>query len=418
MAPSSAKGYGHLYQYTNCRILRDGKIFIEDLWVRDGKIMNPEVLFFVEKVNADQRIDCSNMIIAPGFIDLQINGKPDSNLFLFTLIPTGGCGYDFSTESQVEEGLKKVSHGVLAHGVTSFCPTVITSPSSVYKQILPKIKKKNGSKEGAGVLGVHIEGPFIDREKRGAHPEKYIKDYDNGFSDVLEVYGDLSNVAMITLAPEKKKTVEVIQEFCKRGIAVSVGHSNANLSQGEEAVRAGAKFITHLFNAMLPFHHRDPHLVGLLTSDKFPQNRKVYYGLISDGIHTHPAALRIAHRVHPEGIVLVTDAIQATFLPDGTYPFGEQTVVVKGKYSYLKDTNTLAGSTASLDECVRLFAKETGCGHALALEAASLHPAQMLDIVDKKGTLDFGSDADFIMLDDDLQVRATFIAGECVYRAQ
>ncbi|RUS69293.1 hypothetical protein EGW08_022942 [Elysia chlorotica] len=402
MAPSSSKGYGYLYQYTNCRILRDGKIFREDLWVRDGRIMNPEVLFFVERVNADQRIDCGNLIIAPGLIDVQING---------------GYGYDFSTESQVEEGIKKVSQAVLSRGVTSFCPTVITSAPHAYKQILPKIKKRNGSKEGAGILGVHVEGPFIERERRGAHPSQLIRDYDKGFKDVLEVYGDLSNVAMVTLAPEKQKTPEVIQEFCKRGIVVSVGHSNANLIQGEEAVRSGARFITHLFNAMLPFHHRDPHLVGLLTSDQLPQNRKVFYGLISDGIHTHPAALRIAHRVHPEGIVLVTDAIQATFLPDGTYPFGEQTIVVKGKHSYLKDTNTLAGSLASLDDCVRLFAKETGCGPELALQAASLHPAQMLGIADKKGTLDFHSDADFIMLDDELNVKATFIAGECVYRA-
>lgn len=403
MAPSSVKGYGYLYQYTNCRILKAGKIFREDLWVRDGKIMNPEMLFFVEKVNADESIDCGNVIIAPGLIDVQING---------------GYGYDFSTESQVEEGIQKVSQGILARGVTSFCPTVITSPPHVYKQILPKIKKRNGGKDGAGILGVHVEGPFIDRQKRGAHPEQLIQDYNKSFTDVLDVYGDLSNIAMVTLAPEKKNTQEVIQEFCKRGIVVSVGHSNANLLQGEEAVRSGARFITHLFNAMLPFHHRDPHLVGLLTSDQLPQNRKVFYGLISDGIHTHPAALRIAHRVHPEGIVLVTDAIQATFLPDGTYPFGEQTIVVKGKYSYLKDTNTLAGSLASLDDCVRLFAKETGCGPELALEAASLHPAQMLGIVDKKGSLDFDSDADFIMLDDDLNVKATYIAGECVYRAQ
>ncbi|GFR64992.1 N-acetylglucosamine-6-phosphate deacetylase, partial [Elysia marginata] len=237
MAPSSSKGHGYLYQYTNCRILRGGKIVREDFWVRDGRIMNPEVLFFVEKVNADQRIDCDNLIIAPGLIDVQING---------------GYGFDFSTESQVEEGIQKVSHGILACGVTSFCPTVITSPPHVYKQVLPKIKKRNGSKEGAGVLGAHLEGPFIDLDKRGAHPEQLVRDYNNGFTDVLEVYGDLSNIAIVTLAPEKQNTPEVIEEFCKRGIVVSVGHSKANLIQGEAAVRCGARFITHLFNAMLP----------------------------------------------------------------------------------------------------------------------------------------------------------------------
>uniref|UniRef100_A0A2C9K4S2 N-acetylglucosamine-6-phosphate deacetylase n=2 Tax=Biomphalaria glabrata TaxID=6526 RepID=A0A2C9K4S2_BIOGL len=401
MAPSSRTGAGYLYQYTNCRILRNGKIIREDLWVRNGVIMNPEILFYVEKVSADQKIDCQNLIIAPGFIDVQING---------------GFGFDFSTDTNIEKSLQKVAFGILAHGVTSFCPTIITSTPNFYHKILLGIKKCSGSEMGAGVLGAHLEGPFISPDRNGAHPKQCIKSYDNGFVDVLDMYGDLSNVALVTLAPEKQNSLQVIEELCKRGIVVSLGHSSANLLEGEEAVRSGAKFITHLFNAMLPFHHRDPHLVGLLASEKLPRNRQVFYGIIADGIHTHPAALRIAHRVHPKGTVLVTDAIQAMGLPDGTYPFGEQTIVVEGKYSYIKDTKTLAGSMATLDTCVRLFAKQTGCGPELALEAASLHPAQLLGIEDRKGTLNFDSDADFVLLDDDLNVKATYIAGKCVYQ--
>ncbi|CAG5135408.1 unnamed protein product [Candidula unifasciata] len=400
MAPSSTTGAGTLYQYINCRILRGGKIFREDLWVRNGKIMNPEPLFFDEKVIADVRIDCHNLIISPGLIEVQLNG---------------GFGYDFSTDVDIEKGISKVAKEVLAFGITSFCPTVITSSPTLYHKVLPLIKKCEGSSKGAGVLGVHIEGPFINKERKGCHPVQLIQDFDNGFSDILDVYGDLSNVTLVTLAPEKKNALEVIEEFCKRGITVSVGHSSANLVEGEAAVRSGARFITHLFNAMLPFHHRDPHLVGLLTSDKLPQNRKVFYGLISDCIHTHPAALRIAHRVNPDGIVLVSDAIGAMGLPDGTYQLGEQTVEVQGYEVYIKDTNILAGGTATLDYCVRCFAKETGCGPVLALEAASLHPAQLLGIDDRKGTLNFGADADFIFLDDGLNVKATYIAGECVY---
>ncbi|CAL1545205.1 unnamed protein product [Lymnaea stagnalis] len=402
MAPSSATGAGILYQYTNCRILRGGKIFRDDLWVRNGIIMDPEILFYVEKVYADEKIDCQNMIIAPGFIDVQING---------------GFGYDFSTDANVEEGVKKVAHGILAHGVTSFCPTVITSTPEFYKKLLPRIKKCNGSEKGAGVIGIHVEGPFISSERIGAHPKQLVRDFDNGFSDVLTTYGDITNIAIVTLAPEKKNSLSVIEDFCKRGIVVSVGHSSANLVEGEEAVRSGARFITHLFNCMLPFHHRDPHLVGLLTSEKLPRNRHIYYGIIADGIHTHPAALRIAQRVHPKGTVLITDAIQAMGLPDGTYPFGEQTIVVEGQRSYIKGTNTLAGSTATLDTCVRLFAKQTDCGPELALEAASLHPAQLMGIEDRKGTLNFGTDADFVLLDDSLNVKATYIAGKCVYTA-
>ncbi|XP_005105202.1 N-acetylglucosamine-6-phosphate deacetylase [Aplysia californica] len=391
---------GCLYQYLNCSILRAGQLQREDLWVRNGKIMNPEVLFFVEKVTADVKIDCKGLIISPGFIDVQING---------------GFGCDFSTDSDPEKALETVAKGLLSQGVTSFCPTVITCPSEYYHKVLPLIKKRDGSKKGAGILGIHVEGPFISKEKKGAHPEQLIKDFDGGFKDVLETYGDLSNVSLVTLAPEKSNAKEVIEEFCKRGIVVSVGHSMANLAQGEAAVTSGARFITHLFNAMLPFHHRDPHLVGLLTSEKLPHNRKVYYGMIADGIHTHPAALRIAHRVNPSGIVLVTDAIRAMGFPPGEYPFGEITIEIKGNQSLLKGSNTLAGSIATMDFCVRHFAKETSCGSVLALEAATLHPAQMLGIEDRKGTLDFGADADFIMLDDELNVQATYIAGECVY---
>lgn len=118
---------------------------------------------------------------------------------------------------------------------------------------------------------------------------------------MLEIYGSLENICYITLAPEIDNACQVIKELTKRNIKVSVGHSIANLKQGEDAVKCGATFITHLFNAMLPFHHRDPGLVGLLTSDKIPKNQIIHYGIIADGVHTHPAALRIAHRTHPDG---------------------------------------------------------------------------------------------------------------------
>ncbi|XP_076446136.1 N-acetylglucosamine-6-phosphate deacetylase-like [Babylonia areolata] len=394
---------GCLLQFRNCQILRDHKIYRDHLWVRNGKIVDPEKIFFDEGITADVQIDCNNCIIAPGFIDTQLNGA---------------VGVDFSDDhSSISEGVQKVAKHLLETGVTSFCPTVITSPPEVYKKILPQIKKCPGSAEGAGVLGIHLEGPFISCEKKGMHPEECITSYDNGFSDLEKMYGSFDNAALLTLAPELPRTEEVIKECVKRGIVVSVGHSMAKLEQGEAAVCQGASFITHLFNAMLPFHHRDPHLVGLLTSERIPKDRTLFFGLISDGIHTHPAALRIAHRVHPDGLVLITDAIRAMGLPEGKYTFGQQDVVIKGKTAMLVGTDTLAGSIARLDLCVRHFAKTTGCGAVLALEAASLHPAQMLGISHQKGTLDIGADADFILLNDSLEVKATYIAGQRVWQS-
>lgn len=390
-------------QFINCRILRNHKLQREDLWVREGRILDPEKLFFDEQGYADKRVDCEGSIIAPGFIDVQING---------------GYGIDFSQASEdVSSGVSFVAKKILEHGVTSFCPTLVTSPPDVYHKVLPQVKVHNGGKHGAGVLGFHLEGPFISLEKKGAHPEQFLRTFKSrGIEDLIEAYGSLDNVAMVTLAPELAGSLSVVRELCQRGITVSLGHSVANLSQAEEAVQHGASFITHLFNAMLPFHHRDPGIVGLLTSDQVPAGRTVYYGMIADGIHTNPAALRIAHRAHPSGLVLVTDAITAMGLPPGRHTLGQQVIEIQGLHAYVAGTKTLSGSIATMDMCVRHFKHASGCSVEEALEAASLHPAQLLGVCHKKGNLDYGSDADLVLLDDALNVKATFISGEEVWR--
>uniref|UniRef100_A0A667XTP3 N-acetylglucosamine-6-phosphate deacetylase n=1 Tax=Myripristis murdjan TaxID=586833 RepID=A0A667XTP3_9TELE len=391
-------------QFVNCMILRDHKLQREDLWVREGRILDPEKLFFDEQGYADKRVDCGGNIIAPGFIDVQING---------------GYGIDFSQASEdVSGGISFVGKKILEHGVTSFCPTLVTSPPAVYHKV-PHLQCQDQGKDFFVCLpvGFHLEGPFISVEKRGAHPEHCLRTFKyGGLQDLMEAYGSLDNVAMVTLAPELAKSQSVVQELCQRGITVSLGHSVANLSQAEEAVQHGASFITHLFNAMLPFHHRDPGIVGLLTSDQIPAGRTVYYGMIADGIHTNPAALRIAHRAHPLGLVLVTDAITAMGLPPGRHTLGQQVIEIQGLHAYVAGTTTLCGSIATMDMCVRHFKHASGCSVEEALEAASLHPAQLLGISNRKGKLDFGSDADLVFLDDALNIQATYISGEEVWR--
>ncbi|KAK3929894.1 N-acetylglucosamine-6-phosphate deacetylase [Frankliniella fusca] len=392
---------GTITQFYNCTILRDHVIQTEDLWVRDGKIINPEQVFFDEKVVATKKVDCGGTLIAPGFIDLQING---------------GFGIDFShNTSDIEIGLAKVAQGLLAHGVTSFCPTVVTSKPDIYRQVLPKLKRRQGGRDGATILGVHLEGPFISKQKKGAHDEDAIASLSEGPKSLIDVYGHLDNASIVTLAPELPGADEAIQWLTKQGITVSLGHSMANLQEGVHAVNQGATFITHLFNAMLPFHHRDPGLVGLLSSD-MPDDRTVFYGIISDGVHTHPAALRIAYRVHPKGIVLVTDAISPLGLEAGTHNIGQMMIEIRDQKAFIAGTDTLCGSIASMNDCVKHFKAASGCSTAEAIEAATLHPAQVLGIQKQKGTLNFGADADFVMLDpENLLVLSTFIAGECVY---
>ncbi|XP_047141626.1 N-acetylglucosamine-6-phosphate deacetylase isoform X1 [Hydra vulgaris] len=392
-----------LVQFINCRILYQKEIIKEDFWVKNGKILNPEKIFFDEKLSADIQIDCKNMIIAPGYIDTQLNG---------------GFGYDFSSNIEsLEDGLNIVSKGILKHGVTSFCPTLVTSPANIYRQALPILMKRKGSRNGAEVLGAHCEGPFINIEKRGAHDPNYIKSDANGGIQVLELtYGSLDNIAIITVAPELSGIVDCIPSLVERNIVVSIGHSTASLGQSEVAVSQGASFITHLFNAMLPFHHRDPGMVGLLTSDV--TKKTVFYGMITDGIHTHPTALRIAYRSHPKGIVITTDAIAALGLSPGIYKLGTMSVEISEKDAKIAGTNTLAGSVCSMDRCVYQFKQQTNCSLVEAIEAATLHPAQLLGISDRKGTLDFDTDADFIFLDDQLNVHATFIAGDLVWNSE
>ncbi|XP_018579723.1 N-acetylglucosamine-6-phosphate deacetylase [Anoplophora glabripennis] len=394
---------GKLTQFVNCKILRNHSIFKEDLWVRDGKIVNPEKVFFDEKVKADFVIDCKGSIIAPGFIELQING---------------GLGYDFSFLENTEKGVSVVSKFLLSHGVTSFCPTVVTSPKEIYHSVLPKITRRKGGKNGATIIGVHVEGPFISKAKKGAHPPEHIVTFEKGISDLEDVYGSLDNVQIITLAPELDNSSKVIQELRKRNIIVSVGHSIADLANGEVAVNNGASLITHLFNAMLPFHHRDPGLVGLLASDKIPEGRTIFFGIISDGIHTQAAALRIAYRVHAEGLILVTDAISAMGLNEGQHKIGQMDIEIRDRKAYIAGTNTLCGSIASMIQCIKIFLQATGCTPEYALEAASLHPAKLLGIEKVKGTLDFGADADFVFLNENFDVVSTWIAGECVYNVE
>ncbi|XP_034239717.1 N-acetylglucosamine-6-phosphate deacetylase [Thrips palmi] len=392
-----------ILQFTNCFIIRDHSVVKDDLWVRNGKFIDPEKVFFDEKTPASQKHDCAGALIAPGFIELQVNG---------------GFGIDFSHNTEnIEAGIEIVARGLLAHGVTSFCPTLVTSTPEVYQKVLPKLKPTQGGLHGASILGAHLEGPFINKLKKGAHDENTITDLKEGPKSLLNVYGSVENACIVTLAPELPGATDVTEWLTKQGVTVSLGHSMASLQEGLEAVHCGASFITHLFNAMLPFHHRDPGLVGLLSSD-MPEGRSIFYGIISDGVHTHPAALRIAHRVHPKGLVLVTDAISALGLEEGTHKIGQYTIEIRDQKAFIAGTNTLCGSIANMIECVKHFKEATGCSTVEAIEAATLHPARVLGLEKKIGTLAYGADADFVMLNSkNLSLKSTWIAGNCVFKS-
>lgn len=304
--------------------------------------------------------------------------------------------------------------GIIKHGVTAFCPTLITQSKANYHQILPKLNKTKGWFK-ASILGSHLEGPFIAKEKRGAHPIEHIQnDIVKSIDEIENFYGNLDDTCIITMAPELDGN-DVIRDLTKRGIKVSLGHSMANLEEARKANKNGANFITHLFNAMLPFHHRDPGLIGLIAQST-PAN-PVYFGIIADGTHTHEAALKIAYSSNPHGLVLVTDAISALGLTSGMiHKVGHQMVEIKDGKAFLAGCDTLCGSIASMDECVRNFNNITKCGVVEAVKAATLHPAQVLGIEKSKGTLNYQSDADFVIMDQNLNILSTFINGFLVWK--
>ena len=201
---------------------------------------------------------------------------------------------------------------------------------------------------------------------------------------------------MITAAPEVGTMIQNIPDLVSRGIVYSIGHSDATYEQAMSAVAQGAMMITHLFNAMRPFYHRNPGVFGLLGQSDLP---KPYFGVIADGIHLHPTSIKIAYNAHSEGLILVTDAMRLCGLPDGVYDWtnGDR-IIKKGVRLTLEGSDKIAGSSATLIECVNNFRRWTNATTAEALNAVTYTPAKMLGMEKVKGTLDHGADADLVVL--------------------
>ncbi|VDM49894.1 unnamed protein product [Toxocara canis] len=395
---------GKLLQFTNCRTLRGLRFTDDDVMVEDGRIVDAADVFYIRKRLADIRIDCMGHILAPGFIEIQINGA---------------FGVDFSSVSAEEfvEKLNFVAVRLLESGVTSFCPTLITSSPNVYHEVLPLIGEVKAESAGAAVIGAHCEGPFISVLKKGAHPEQHVRGTlgENPAKTIDDVYGSTEHIAICTIAPELPGADKAIEYMRSRGVVVSMGHSSGRLIDAESGFCAGASCLTHLFNAMPSYHHRDPGLIGLLTSKYLPPSRQLYYGIISDGIHTHDSALRIAYRTHPDGLILITDAIAAFGLGDGTLRLGDQIIECHGLHALVAGTNTTAGSVASIPFCVRHFVKAARCSLEEALDSATAKPARLLGIESDKGTLAVGSLADLVLIDDNVNVLATYLSSRLVF---
>ena len=233
-------------------------------------------------------------------------------------------------------------------------------------------------------------------------------------STIEHIYGDnMDSIKLITLAPELEGSIKLIKDLTETlGIQVSLGHSAADFDTAQVALQAGAKSLTHVFNAMNPLHHRQPGLAGLIISRESP-----YFSVIADGIHLHPATLAMTYRANPPKCILITDSVEMAGLPDGLYPGHEQIPHQQRKQGNkvtIDGTDTLIGSCCSIDECVRNLMQWSRCSLAQAVRCATENIANMMELGDR-GMIDEGRRADFVVLDDTGQVLQTWIGGEQVY---
>ena len=339
---------------------------------------------------ADEVHDHAGSLILPGFVDLQVNGA---------------FGVDVASESP---RLPELSEALLSPGTTSYLPTVISSPEGLYEEALPTIGAAGTpTGPGAEVLGVHLEGPFISLEKRGAHAAAHVARPD---AELLARLLDLGPLRMITLAPELEGADKLTALAANRGVVVSAGHSDVAFEPAYDALDGQVAGVTHLFNAMSAMHHREPGLPGAA----FAHPRAVC-GLIADGLHVHPEMVGLAFRMlGPDRICLVTDAIAATGMEDGEYRLATRTVYAAGGVPRL-GSGAIAGSVLTMREAFMNILAFTGCTVPEAARMSSTSPAKLVGEGRRKGRLAPGYDADVTVLTPDLSVETVWRGGRPVY---
>jgi N-acetylglucosamine-6-phosphate deacetylase len=365
--------------------LLDGEWARVDVAARDGVLVAPDSLG-----SAAVEVVADGWRVAPGYVDLQCNG---------------GLGIDLAREP---ERLWELGAALPRYGVTAWLPTIVTTPDGIVDRAIETLA--GGPPEGwrgAMPVGLHLEGPFLSPAKRGAHPELLLRPPTLA---AIQGWSRERGVAVVTLAPDLPGSFEVLEALVARGVVVSLGHTPATAADASSAIDRGATWVTHLFNAMAPLHHREPGLAGVALADE-----RVRVGLIPDGIHVHPQVVALAQRALGPRLTVVTDAVSAFGMPHGRQPLGRVEVTVGDDGVRLAD-GTLAGSNLTMDQGVRNLVAFSGCSLADALHAASTAPAGVLgDTV--RGTLALGARADLVLLSDDLHVLATIVAGAVVHDA-
>lgn len=384
--------------------IKNTTIYIEDAVIKNGSLLieNEQItkIFHQDQIPKQldddvQIIDGTNLNLIPGFIDGHIHGA---------------AGADVMDAS--EEALDTMAAALPEEGTTSFLATTITQDPTSLDKALVNVANYPNRPGQAEILGVHLEGPFIEKNKAGAQPLEYIIEPD---FEQFKKWQELSNhnIKTITLAPEHDENGTFIQYLYASGVNVSAGHTDADFSEMEKAVSHGVRQVTHICNAMTGIHHRDIGVVGAAF-----QLEKIRAELIADGIHVSPEMLQLIYNnMGSERLILITDAMRAKCLQAGNYELGGQPVTVTKDRAELEN-GTLAGSILKMYQGAQqmLLLKDVSLPNII--EMASVNPAKQLGIYDKKASITFGKDADVLLVDDELNIKCTICRGVIAYEEE
>ncbi len=382
-----------MFYIHNARVVTPGLTIEKGAVLTDGdkiRAIGPEGAFACPE--GTEEFDAKGKYLVPGLIEMQLNG---------------GFGNDFTADP---ETIWTVAGDLAQFGITTFLPTVITSsiPNTAKARKVITEGKPSGYK-GCNPLGLHLEGPFLNPEKKGAHNQDYIRTARDEF---IEGWSPEGGVRLVTLAPEMPDALSAVKTLSKRGVVVSAGHTQATYEEAMAGFDAGITYGTHLFNAMPPLHHRKPGLPGALLYDE-----RVTVGIIVDGVHVHPSLVKVVwEALGPKRMNSVTDSLAAMGLPPGSKcRLGDYDVIVTDKVCTLAD-GTISGAVISLDRGLRNLIEFTGCTLGEALETMTTTPAKCLGLEGRIGILEAGAQADMVLLTEDYMVDSTFVGGEMVYK--
>lgn len=358
------------------------------LSIIDGKFGH----FQKEKPESAEIVDFSGKYIAPGFVDTHIHGLLNSDVM-----------------DNTPEAIKTISKGLLQFGVTSFLPTTLTDSVERLDESVENIKNVYNDVEGAKIQGIFLEGPCFTEKYKGAQNKKY---FINPTAEILDQWQEKSGnlVKKIAIAPEREDAVEFAEYATKNGVTVALGHSAATFDEAKRVVGAGANVFVHTYNGMSPLTHREPGMVGAAMELK-----NTFAELICDGHHVSPVAANIMMNAKTrENIVLITDCMRAGAMEDGQYTLGEFDVIVENGTARLL-TGSLAGSVLSMNNAIKNVVDWNIATLEEAIKMASYNPAVSCNMDDKCGSIKPGLPADFVVIDDSLNVYNTYLDGVCKY---